>query len=79
MAEEKIENIEELEYADVQSEPITAVVQTRLNVRKAPTLNAEVVKILNGGDVVEILEDGAEWVKISDGYEKILKMIKRRA
>lgn len=75
MAEERIENIEELEYADVQSEPITAVVQTRLNVRKAPTLNAEVVKILNGGDVVEILEDGAEWVKISDGYcmKKFLK------
>lgn len=75
MAEEKIENIEELEYAVTQSESITAVVQTKLNVRKEPTLNAEVIRILNGGDVVEILEDGAEWVKISDGYcmKKFLK------
>lgn len=68
MAEERIENIEELEYAGAQSESTTAVVQERLNVRKNPTFNAEIVRVLNGGDVIEILEDGAEWVKISDGY-----------
>lgn len=75
MAEERIENIEELEYADAQSELTTAVVQTKLNVRKEPAFNAEIIRILNGGDVVEILEDGAEWVKISDGYcmKKFLK------
>lgn len=68
MAEERIENIEELEYAGAQSESTTAVVQERLNVRKNPTFNAEIVRVLNEGDVIEILEDGAEWVKISDGY-----------
>lgn len=75
MAEERIENIDELEYTGVQSEPITAVVQTTLNVRKEPSLDAEIVRILNGRDVVAILEDNAEWVKISDGYcmKKFLK------
>lgn len=75
MAEERIENIDELEYAGAQSELITAVVQTTLNVRKEPSLDAEIVRILNGGDVVAILEDNAEWVEISDGYcmKKFLK------
>lgn len=68
MAEERIENIEELEYAGAQPELTTAIVQTRLNVRKAPTLNAEIIRVLNEGSIVEILEDGEEWVKISDGY-----------
>lgn len=68
MAEERIENIEELEYAGAQSELTTAIVQTRLNVRKTPTLNAEIIRVLNEGSIVEILEDGEEWVKISDGY-----------
>lgn len=75
MAEERIENIDELEYAGAQSELTTAVVQTTLNVRKEPSLDAEIVRILNGGDVVAILEDSAEWVEISDGYcmKKFLK------
>ena len=75
MAEERIENIDELEYADAQSEPITAVVQTKLNVRKIPSLDAGIIRILSEGSVVKILEDGAEWVKISDGYcmKKFLK------
>lgn len=75
MAEERIENIDELEYAGAQSELTTAVVQTKLNVRKTPSLDAEIIRILSEGSVVKILEDGAEWVKISDGYcmKKFLK------
>lgn len=75
MAEERIENIDELEYAGAQSELTTAVVQTKLNVRKIPSLDAEIIRILSEGSVVKIFEDGAEWVKISDGYcmKKFLK------
>lgn len=75
MAEERIENIDELEYTGAQSESTTAVVQTKLNVRKTPSLDAEIIRILSEGSVVKILEDGAEWVKISDGYcmKKFLK------
>lgn len=75
MAEERIENIDELEYAGAQSELTTAVVQTKLNVRKTPSLDAEIIRILSEGSIVKILEDGAEWVKISDGYcmKKFLK------
>ena len=75
MAEERIENIEELEYAGAQSELTTAVVQTKLNVRKTPSLDAEIIRVLSEGSIVKILEDGTEWVKISDGYcmKKFLK------
>ena len=67
MAEVKIENIEELEYdndevADIQT------VQVRLNVRQEPQKGSEVVRILEAGEKVEILDYDGDWAKISDGY-----------
>lgn len=66
MAEIKIENIEELEYADEITE--TATVQVKLNVREAPSKESKIIKVLEPGEVVDILEIENEWVKIQDGY-----------
>lgn len=66
MAEINLENIEELEYANEITE--TATVQVKLNVREAPSKDAKIIRILESGEIVEILEYENEWVKIQDGY-----------
>ena len=73
MAEIKIENIEELEYANQTTE--TATVQVKLNVRETPSKESKIVKFLEPGEVVDILEVENEWVRIQDGYcmKKFLK------
>lgn len=66
MAKIKIENIEELEYADEITE--TATVQVKLNVRETPSKESKIVRVLESGETVEILEYENEWVRIQDGY-----------
>lgn len=66
MAEERIENIEELEYNGEAKD--IATVQVKLNVRQEPQKNSEVVRILEAGEKVEILAYDGDWAKISDGY-----------
>lgn len=66
MAEIRIENIEELEYANQTTE--TATVQVKLNVREKPTKESRILRVLEAGEVIEILEYENEWVKIQDGY-----------
>ena len=62
MAEIKIENIEELEYAN------QIIVQVKLNVRETPSKKSKIIKVLEPGEVVDILEVENEWVRIQDGY-----------
>ena len=73
MAEIKIENTEELEYANQTTK--TAIVQVKLNVRETPSKKSKIVKVLEPGEVVDILEVENEWVRIQDGYcmKKFLK------
>lgn len=66
MAKIKFENIEELEYADEITE--TATVQVKLNVRETPSKESKIIKVLEPGEVVDILEIENEWVRIQDGY-----------
>ena len=66
MAEIKIENTEELEYANQTTK--TATVQVKLNVRETPSKKSKIVKVLEPGEVVDILEVENEWVRIQDGY-----------
>lgn len=66
MAEERIENIEELEYNGEAKD--IATVQVKLNVRQEPQKNSEVVRILEAGEKVEILAYDNDWARISDGY-----------
>ena len=66
MAEIKIENIEELEYANQTTK--TATVQVKLNVRETHSKKSKIVKVLEPGEVVDILEVENEWVRIQDGY-----------
>lgn len=66
MAKIKFENIEELEYADEITE--TATVQVKLNVRETPSKKSKIIKVLEPGEVVDILEIENEWVRIQDGY-----------
>ena len=66
MAEIKIENIEELEYANQTTQ--TAIVKAKLNVREAPSKESKIIKVLESGEEVGILEVENEWVRIQDGY-----------
>ena len=66
MAEIKIENIEELEYANQTTK--TAIVQAKLNVREAPSKESKISKVLESGEELGILEGENEWVRIQDGY-----------
>ena len=66
MAEIKIENIEELEYTNQITK--IAIVKVKLNVREAPSKESKIVKVLEPGEAVDVLEVENEWVKIQDGY-----------
>ena len=66
MAEIKIENTEELEYANQTTK--TATVQVKLNVRETPSKESKIIKVLESGEEVGILEVENEWVRIQDGY-----------
>lgn len=66
MAKIKFENIEELEYANQITK--TATVQVKLNVREAPSKESKIIKVLEPGEVVNMLEIENEWVRIQDGY-----------
>ena len=66
MAEIKMENIEELEYTNQITK--TAIVKVKLNIREAPSKKSKIVKVLEPGEAVDILEVENEWVKIQDGY-----------
>ena len=66
MAEVKIENIEELNYGN--NDLNIATVQVKLNVREKPEKSSKIIKILNPGEEVVILEEIDNWVKIDSGY-----------
>lgn len=40
----------------------------RLNVRKAPSMAAEIVKVVKLNDKLELIEDQGEWLKVKGGY-----------
>ena len=52
----------------------------RLNVRKDPSISAQVVRILNANTIIPIYEQSAEWCKTKGGYvmAKFIKIIKQR-
>jgi uncharacterized protein YgiM (DUF1202 family) len=42
----------------------------RLNIRKAPSLTAPIVKVVDQGEKLDMLEDKGEWIKVKGGYVK---------
>ena len=40
----------------------------KLNVRKDPSLAAEIARIVKRGDKLELVEDQGEWLKLKGGY-----------
>ena len=69
--EESIEKkepvVEEAKEKKVEEKKVKhGVVTALLNVRKEP--GGEVVKVLNEGEIVNILDEKDGWYKIDDGY-----------
>ena len=57
----------------IPAEPVCSkmylVEPSRLSIRKNPSMDAEIVKILNHGDSVErIGEDDGTWMRVRGGY-----------
>lgn len=65
--EKKEPVVEEVKEEKVEEkETKKGVVTALLNVRKEP--GGEVVKVLNEGEIVNILDEKDGWYKIDDGY-----------
>ena len=64
MSELKILNFDELSY---KKETKEYVVNTRLNLREEPSMDAEVIRIMEKGEKVKAVIDG-EWAVLEDGY-----------
>lgn len=63
-AEKKIPSTPETRH--IKKVTVTAI---RLAVRKEPSLDAEIVKIVSMGDELEMIGDGTEaWTKVRGGY-----------
>lgn len=64
MAEIKIMDFDELSY---KKETKEYIVNTRLNLREEPSMEAGVVRIMEKGEKVKAVIDG-EWAVLEDGY-----------
>ena len=47
---------------------LVRVINGKLNIRKEPSLDSEIVDVLDDGTVVIVGEQDAEWYKIDAGY-----------
>ena len=57
----------EEETAEPVKAPETYTLLRKMNVRKAPTLNADKVKVLGTGTEVEVAEVADDWLHLTDG------------
>lgn len=57
----------EEETAEPVKAPETYTLLRKMNVRKAPTLNADKVKVLGTGTEVEVAEVADDWLRLTDG------------
>lgn len=64
MAETTIMNYEELSY---KKEVKEYTVNTRLNLREDPSMEAEIIRVMEKGEKVKAVVDG-EWAVLEDGY-----------
>lgn len=64
MAETEI-NFEELAYG---YEPRTYIVSKRLNLRKHPSIKAEVIRVMEVGEKVRVVYEGDQWATTEEGY-----------
>lgn len=64
MSELKILNFDELSY---KKETKEYVVNTRLNLREEPSMNAEIIRVMEKGEKVKAVIDD-EWAVLEDGY-----------
>ena len=55
------------ETAEPVKAPETYTLLRKMNVRKAPTLNADKVKVLGTGTEVEVAEVDDDWLHLTDG------------
>lgn len=64
MAETSIMNYEELSY---KKEVKEYTVNTRLNLREEPSMEAEIVRVMEKGEKIKAIIDG-EWAVLEEGY-----------
>ena len=64
MAETSIMNYEELSY---KKEAKEYTVNTRLNLREEPSMEAEIVRVMEKGEKIKAVIDG-EWAVLEEGY-----------
>ena len=64
MAETFIMNYEELSY---KKEVKEYTVNTRLNLREEPSMEANIIRVMEKGEKIKAVIDG-EWAVLEDGY-----------
>lgn len=62
MAEERVENIDELEYVEQME------VRAKLNLRVAPNKQADIIKVMPVGEKVYIEQEKEGWVYTGEGW-----------
>lgn len=62
MAEERIENIDELEYVEQME------VRAKLNLRVAPNKQADIIRVMSVGEKVYIEREEEGWVYTGEGW-----------
>ena len=59
---------EDMKDSTIAAAKVGVVNVDRLNVRKNPTIESDVVKIINKNDEVIIIEEEGEFYKVKDGF-----------
>lgn len=47
---------------------IVTVATEALNIRRKPSLTADILAVVRKGDKLEVVEDQGEWLKVKGGY-----------
>jgi len=63
---QQVQNQEKSKMAE--STKFKVIAKGGVNVRKAPDKKAEIVKVLKLNEEVDVQDDKAKWIKVTDGY-----------
>ena len=79
MAEANMENLDELNYGKEETSEVNEtseyIVTTRLNLRKEPSTNSTIIKVLNENEKILVTGFDGDWAITKEGYcmKKYLK------
>lgn len=66
-ADTVLPNEQELEVPEEQKVPAKYTLLRKMNVRKAPSLKADRLKVLDAGAIVEVEDIKDDWLRLTDG------------